>query len=165
MNFSLNTLRLFALLLYNVCISNIFTNLHRRIDEFGFSGSERRRQPERLQTCYENHNAVRIKGAYFEARLINRISGIFSEWDKFTSAKAKVLALVKWIDTPKDRQNGLIISNVKAPYISALNSYGVVILITCLQSLRLTPPLRVAETKFIIYSLKLVKLLFVSSLD
>ena len=36
----------------------------RRSDEFGFSGSERRRQPERLQTCYGNHNAVRIKGAY-----------------------------------------------------------------------------------------------------
>ena len=32
--------------------------------EFGFSGSERRRQLERLQTCYENHNAVRISGAY-----------------------------------------------------------------------------------------------------
>ena len=31
---------------------------------FGFSGSERRRQPERLQTCYENHNAPRIKCAY-----------------------------------------------------------------------------------------------------
>ena len=27
--------------------------------EFGFSDSERRRQPERLQTCYENHNVVR----------------------------------------------------------------------------------------------------------
>ena len=38
--------------------------MHRRIDEFGFSGSERRRQPERLQTCYENHNALRIKCAY-----------------------------------------------------------------------------------------------------
>ena len=37
----------------------------RRSDEFGFSGSERRRQPERLQTCYGNHNAVRIRGAYF----------------------------------------------------------------------------------------------------
>ena len=36
----------------------------RRSDEFGFSGSERRRQPERLQTCYGNHNAVRIRGAY-----------------------------------------------------------------------------------------------------
>ena len=33
--------------------------------------------------------------------------------------------------------------------ISALNSYGVVIFITCLQSLRLTPPLRAAETKFV----------------
>ena len=33
--------------------------------------------------------------------------------------------------------------------INALNSYGVVIFITCLQSLRLTPPLRAAETKFV----------------
>ena len=33
---------------------------------FGFSGSERRRQPERLQTCYEDHNAVRITGAYLK---------------------------------------------------------------------------------------------------
>ena len=32
----------------------------------GFSGSERRRQPERLQTCYEDHNAVRITGAYLK---------------------------------------------------------------------------------------------------
>ena len=30
----------------------------RRSDEFGLRGSERRHQPERLQTCYENHNAV-----------------------------------------------------------------------------------------------------------
>ena len=28
-------------------------------------GWEDMRQPERLQTCYENHNAVRITGAYF----------------------------------------------------------------------------------------------------
>ena len=33
--------------------------------------------------------------------------------------------------------------------MNALNSYGVVIFITCLQSLRLTPPLRAAETKFV----------------
>ena len=37
------------------------------IDEFVpmncFSGSERRRQPEQNQTCYENHNAVQIKSA------------------------------------------------------------------------------------------------------
>ena len=42
----------------------ILTNLYRWIDEFGFSGSERRRQPERLQTCYENYNAVRITYAF-----------------------------------------------------------------------------------------------------
>ena len=29
-----------------------------------------------------------------------------------------------------------------------ISSYGVVIFITCLQSLRLTPPLRATETKF-----------------
>ena len=34
------------------------------VTNFGFSGSERRRQPERLQTCYGNHDAVRITGAY-----------------------------------------------------------------------------------------------------
>ena len=34
--------------------------------ELGFSDSEWRRQPERLQTCYEDHNAVRIKGAYLK---------------------------------------------------------------------------------------------------
>ena len=33
--------------------------------ELLLSGSERRRQPERLQTCYENHDAVRITGTYF----------------------------------------------------------------------------------------------------
>ena len=33
--------------------------------------------------------------------------------------------------------------------ITALNSYGVVIFITCLQPLQLTPLLRVAETKFV----------------
>ena len=37
--------------------------------EFGFSGLERRRQPERLQTCYENHNAVQITGAYLRLDL------------------------------------------------------------------------------------------------
>ena len=42
---------------------------------FGFSGSERRRQPERLQTCYENHNTVRIKCAYlFKADWIKLLS-------------------------------------------------------------------------------------------
>ena len=39
------------------------------IDELGFSDSERRRQPERLQTFYENHNAVLITGAYLRLDL------------------------------------------------------------------------------------------------
>ena len=38
--------------------------------EFGFSGSERRRQPERMQTCYEDHNAVRINALIWD--LFNR---------------------------------------------------------------------------------------------
>ena len=36
------------------------------------SGSERRRQPERLQTCYENHNAVRIETLKFDGILRRR---------------------------------------------------------------------------------------------
>jgi hypothetical protein len=48
-------------------------NLYRRIDAFGFSGSERRRQPERLQTCYENHDAVRIMGAYLKLPAPNKL--------------------------------------------------------------------------------------------
>ena len=54
----------------------------------GFSGTERRRQPERLQTCYENHNAVQMNCAYlrlklnfifcyYNSRLIEQNLGIF----------------------------------------------------------------------------------------
>ena len=45
----------------------------RRSDEFGFSGSERRRQPERLQTCYEISQRRKNYGRLFEFKLGNPV--------------------------------------------------------------------------------------------
>ena len=51
------------LLFYHHSVSRTISKPIYFWSELAFSGSERRRQSERLQTCYENHNAVRIKGA------------------------------------------------------------------------------------------------------
>ena len=80
-------------------ISNFSLVSYDNLVSFGFSGSERRRQPERLQTCYENHNALRITGAYL-LKLALRAAET-----KFCS-KSFRLIVGRWISWQVDKLEG-----------------------------------------------------------